>query len=184
MNAVRGRWRSGRLHWEVDRNEVLRSALDRQSHSRGLKHNADGIVISTKMMRVLDNDKAGRDVVSYARGIAKNQGLPLIAGLEYVFVRPNLYVIRIPSPAEEKDFVIEHLFSARLLSTKLGGKTLSLSNKGVGEHEYGKMYFAKHVVPHAEPDDFLGFKPLLGTLVEVLADFASRVRAAPTATKV
>ena len=133
---------------------------------------------------VVDNDDAGRGVVTYAQGIARNQGLPIFADLDYTFVRPNLYVVRTPPVTDVKNPVIEHLFSERLLNAKLGGKTLTLSNKAVGEYEYGKMYFAKYVVPLAEPDDFLGFQPLLDTLVDVLADFASRVHAAPAVKKV
>ncbi|MFZ2859323.1 retron Ec67 family RNA-directed DNA polymerase/endonuclease [Acidovorax sp.] len=132
---------------------------------------------------IVDNDKAGRDVVSYAQGIAKNQGLPLVSDLNYVFIRPNLYVIRIKSPANEPNFVIEQLFPDQLLNTKLGSKVLTLSNQKVGDNEYGKMYFAKHVVPNADPNDFSGFTPLLDALVEVISDFASRVQVQPTAKK-
>ena len=140
-------------------------------------------LLSRPVIVVVDNDKAGRDVVSYAQGIAKNQGLPLIAGLNYVFTRPNLYVVRIQSPAKEPNCVIEQLFPNQLLNTKLGSKVLTLSNQKVGDNEYGKMYFAKHVVPHADPKDFLGFTQLLDTLVEVIADFASRVQVQPAVKK-
>lgn len=125
---------------------------------------------------VVDNDKAGSNVVSYAKGIAKNQGLPFIAGRNYVFARPNLYVVQIQSPTNEPTYVIEQLFADQLLKTKLGSKVLTLSNQKVGDNEYGKMYFAKHVVPNADPKDFLKFTQLLDTLVEVITDFASRVQ--------
>jgi hypothetical protein len=132
---------------------------------------------------IVDNDKAGRDVVSYAKGIANNQGLPVIKGLNYVFTRPNLYVVWIQSPAYVPDCVIENLFPVQLLNTKLDGKVLTLSNQKVGDNEYGKMYFAKHVVPHADAKDFLGFSQLLDTLVEVIADFTSRVQGQPAVKK-
>ena len=131
----------------------------------------------------MDNDKAGRDVVSYAQGIAKNQGLPVIAGLNYVFTRPNLYVVRIQSPANGPNCVIEQLFPDQLLKTKLGSKVLTLSNHKVGDNEYGKMYFAKHVIPNADPKDFLGFTQLLDILVEIMADFSSRVQVEPAVKK-
>ncbi len=134
---------------------------------------------SRPVVVIVDNDKAGRDVVSYAKGIAKNQGLPATKGLNYIFTRPNLYVVCIQSPTNAPDCVIEDLFPGRLLKTKLGGKALTLSNQKVGENEYGKMYFAKHVIPHADPKDFLGFSQLLDTLVEVISDFASRVQVQP-----
>jgi retron-type reverse transcriptase len=132
---------------------------------------------------IVDNDKAGRDVVSYAKGIAKNQGLPAIKDINYVFTRPNLYVIGIQSPTNKPDCVIEDLFPDHLLKTKLGGKVLTLSNQKVSDNEYGKMYFAKHVVPHADPKDFSGFSQLLDTLVETIADFSSRVQVQPAVKK-
>ncbi|WP_234266554.1 retron Ec67 family RNA-directed DNA polymerase/endonuclease [Hydrogenophaga sp. NFH-34] len=142
-----------------------------------------GGLLSQPTIVIVDNDKAGRDVVNYAKGIAKNQGLPAIKGLNYVFTRPNLYVVSIQSPANAPDCVIEDLFPAHLLNTKLGGKVLTLSNQKVGDNEYGKMYFAKHVVPHADPKDFSGFSQLLDTLVEVIADFSSRVQVQPATKK-
>lgn len=132
---------------------------------------------------IVDNDKAGRDVVNYAQGIAKNQGLPIIPDRNYVFIRPNLYVVRIKSPKDELNCVIEHLFPDHLLNTKLGSKVLTLSNQKVGDNEYGKMYFAKHVVPKADPKDFLGFTPLLNALVEIIADFPGRFQLHPTVKK-
>lgn len=142
-----------------------------------------GCLPSRPAIVIVDNDKAGRDVVSYAQGIAKNQGLPLIAGLNYVFARPNLYVVRIQSLTNEPNCVIEQLFPDQLLNTKLGSKVLTLSNQKVGDNEYGKMYFAKNVVPNADPKYFSGFTQLLDTLVEVIADFASRVQVQPVVTK-
>jgi retron-type reverse transcriptase len=135
-----------------------------------------GCIPSRPAIVIVDNDKAGRDVVNYAKGIAKNQGLPPHAGLNYVFTYPNLYVVQIQSLANEPNCVIEQLFPEKLLNTKLGSKVLTLSNQKVGDNEYGKMYFAKHVIPNAEPKDFSGFTQLLDTLVDVITDFASRVQ--------
>ena len=142
-----------------------------------------GCLPSRPAIVIVDNDKAGRDVVSYAQGIAKNQGIPIIAGINYIFTRPNLYVIKIQSPENEPNCIIEQLFPDQLLKTKLGSKVLTLSNQKVGDNEYGKMYFAKHVVPNADPKDFSGFTRLLDTLEEVIADFASRVQVQPAVKK-
>jgi RNA-directed DNA polymerase len=138
---------------------------------------------SRPVIVIVDNDKAGRDVVNYAKGIAKNQGLPPFIGVDYVFTLPNLYVVQIQSPTSELNCVIEQLFPDQLLKTKLGSKVLTLSNQKVGDNEYGKMYFAKHVVPNAEPKDFSGFIHLLDTLVDVFADFASRAQMQPAVKK-
>ncbi len=124
---------------------------------------------------VVDSDKAGRDVINYVKAIAKNQGLPDIAGLKYVFARPNLYVVWVPSPPKT-DYVMENLFSDELLKKTLGDKVLTLNNHKTLDGEYGKMWFAKKVVPNAQVKDFLGFKPLLDTLVEVMTDFNSRIQ--------
>lgn len=139
--------------------------------------------LSKPVIVVVDNDNAGRDVINYVRGIAKHQGLADIAGLNYVFARPNLYIVKIQCAKIKGDCVIENLFSDSLLDTKLGNKVLNLSNKKVEENEYGKMFFAKYVVPKAAEKEFLGFENLLDTLIEVLSDFASRVKSAPTAAK-
>lgn len=143
----------------------------------------EGRLPSQPFIVIVDNDKAGRDVLNYAQGIARNQDLPAIKGKNYIFARPNLYVVRIQSPLNEPDCVIEQLFPPQLLETKLGSKVLTLSNHKVGDNEYGKMYFAKHVVPNADPKDFVGFTQLLDTLVEVIADFAIRVQMPPAVQK-
>lgn len=125
---------------------------------------------------IVDNDKAGRDVVNYAKGIARNQNLPVSDDFKYIFALPNLYVIQIHAPLSTKDHVIEDLFPRHLLDMKLGGKVLTLSNKKAADNEYGKMFFAKHVIPTANPEDFSGFSQLLDTISEVISDFKSRVQ--------
>jgi RNA-directed DNA polymerase len=137
---------------------------------------------SKPIIVVVDFDNAGRDVINYVKAIAKKQGLPDIAGLKYVFARPNLYVVWVPSPSKA-DYVMENLFSDELLKKTLGDKVLTLSNHKALEGEYGKMWFAKKVVPNAQAKDFVGFQPLLDTLVEVMADFSSRIQAPPAAKK-
>ena len=132
--------------------------------------------LSKPVIVLVDNDKAGRDVVNYVRGISNHQGVAAIPGVSHIFVRPNLYVVMIKNSAHNGDCVIENLFSDSLLKKKLGDKILTLSNNKAGPGEYGKMMFAKYVVPEAEENDFSGFKPLLDNLIEVLTDFESRVQ--------
>lgn len=132
-----------------------------------------GVVGNLKPVIILvDGDKAGCDVIAYIKGIARNQGLTTGAGEEFVFAYPNIYAIKIPGLT--KDSVIEHLFPLNLLSTKLSGKTLNLSNHKVGANEYSKMFFAKYVLPTAKDTDFLGFTQLLNIFVDVISDFSTR----------
>lgn len=139
--------------------------------------------LSHPVIVVVDNDNAGRDVSNYVKGIAKHQGLTTDKELDYTFARPNLYVTSIKCPTIKGDCVIENLFPESLLKTKLGKKTLTLSNQKAGEDEYGKMFFAKHVVPNATEQEFSGFEQLLNTFLDILSDFASRVQLPPAATK-
>lgn len=75
-----------------------------------------GGLLSRPAIVIVDNDKAGRDVVNYAKGIAKNQGLPYSRSQLCIYSSESLYVLRIQSPGNEPDCVIEQLFPDQLLS--------------------------------------------------------------------
>lgn len=127
---------------------------------------------SNPIIVVVDADKSGIDVINYAKGIAKNQKINSTDGDGYVFVRPNLFVVKIPADGKES-FSMENLFPEHLLNSKIGEKKLTLSNKKANNDEYGKMYFAKNVVPTAKEQDFIKFKPLLEIFNKIIKDFAA-----------
>lgn len=133
---------------------------------------------SKPVIVVVDSDKAGKDVINYVKGIAKHQGITEENNLNYVFAHPNLYVVCVPNHGRD-DAVIESLFSEDLLKSKLGGKVLNVGNKKSGDGEYGKMYFAKYIVPNASAGDVTGFKPLLNFIAEAIDDFKRREKIVP-----
>lgn len=65
---------------------------------------------------------------------------------------------------------IEEFFDATTLAIKLNGKTFNMKNDTDTATEYGKAYFADHVVgPNASKIDFSGFAPLLNRIVAAIA---------------
>lgn len=87
-------------------------------------------------------------------------------------VGSNLYVVCIPPPPGATEGCIEDLYSAKVLSLKLGGKSFDKSNKTIdlGLH-YGKQVFAEKIVrTHASKINFSGFNPLLERISLAIAD--------------
>jgi RNA-directed DNA polymerase len=116
---------------------------------------------------LFDNDSGASGVVSALANIYKITFLP---GQQYARVYDNLYVVLTSPFAKGADHCIERCFDASTLSTTLGGKTLSLTNKELGPTEYGKAWFAEKVVkPNAATIDFAGFTSLLATLSQIVS---------------
>jgi RNA-directed DNA polymerase len=137
-----------------------------------------GGVPSSPAVIIVDADKAGNDVFNYAKGIAKKQGSEEKDSPDFIFVKPNIYVLLIPNSKGEKESVVENLFPANFLQKTLDGKTLTLTNNKAGQKEFGKMYFAKYILPTAVAADLEEFKPLLNKLVAVINDFSVKSKPA------
>jgi hypothetical protein len=95
--------------------------------------------------------------------------------MPFEHVAANLYLVATPLVGGAAESCIEEFFSPSTLSTLLGGKKLNYKTLPIDElTEYGKAYFAEHVVKaNAATIDFTGFDALLDRLRQVLAHYAT-----------
>jgi RNA-directed DNA polymerase len=95
--------------------------------------------------------------------------------MPFEHVAANLYLVSTPLPPGATQSCIEECFTTATLNTPLGGKTFNYKSPKIDEtKEYGKAYFAEHVVkPGAATLDFSGFDHLLDRLQQVIAHYAT-----------
>ncbi|VWL97055.1 retron Ec67 family RNA-directed DNA polymerase/endonuclease [Burkholderia lata] len=116
---------------------------------------------------VADSDDGVKNFNSYIGGIT---GAPVDMKADFTYVKENLYVVYTPLGATGKGAPIEDMFDKSVLQKQLNGKTFNPSNSGINHAtEYGKAFFAQHVVKKgAEGIDFSGFKVLLDRIVKAV----------------
>ncbi|GAB2468375.1 hypothetical protein GCM10027082_19890 [Comamonas humi] len=118
---------------------------------------------------VVDHDSGGKGPYETA---SKKVGRPLDMLKPFEHVAANLYLVPTPLPIGATSSCIEDCFQPATLAKKLGGKTFNYKAKALKPTEYGKAYFAEHVV-QAEADkiDFSGFDLLLNNIKGVIAHY-------------
>jgi hypothetical protein len=121
---------------------------------------------------LVDHDDGGRGVYQSARKIVKK---PLDMRRPFEHVAGNLYLVATPLFGAATESCIEDCFQPVTLNTLLGGKKLNYKNTPIDETtEYGKAFFAEHVVKAgAATIDFTGFDVLLDRIRQVLAHYAT-----------
>ena len=123
----------------------------------------------------IDNDDGAKGVF----GALKNQKIVIghNTSADFYHVTRNLYVVKTPEGAAAPfTSQIEDFFDAQTLGVKLNGKTFNKKNDADTSTEYGKSYFADHVVaPKAKSINFLGFTPLLNRIVAAIAQHQTNV---------
>jgi hypothetical protein len=121
---------------------------------------------------LVDHDEGGKGVYQSARKLMKK---PFDMKMPFEHVAANLYLVATPLVGGAAESCIEEFFSPSTLSTLLGGKKLNYKTLPIDElTEYGKAYFAEHVVKaNAATIDFTGFDALLDRLRQVLAHYAT-----------
>jgi retron-type reverse transcriptase len=122
---------------------------------------------------LIDNDDGAKGVFGY---VGKIIGKPVDNTVPFIRVSDKFYVVATPLLAGGKSSMIEDFFDAGVKATKLDGKTFNPKNEDIDHKaEYGKTYFALHVVKKLEATiDFKGFKGLLDSLVAALEDHRVR----------
>lgn len=121
---------------------------------------------------ILDNDSGSRDLFKKAATLSKT----VVDGTApYYHIVDNLYIVPIPLGGK-KAAQIEDLFSTSVLNKRVGGKSLQLDeNKFDKNKNFGKIYFANHVVrPARSKISFRKFEPLLAAISDAIADYAMR----------
>lgn len=128
-------------------------------------------VSQNPVILVVDHDSGGKG--PYETG-SKKAGRVLDIRKPFEHVAANLYLVPTPLPAGATSSCIEDCFQAATLAKTLGGKTFNYKTKTQTATEYGKGYFAEHVV-QAEADtiDFSGFDPLLERIKSAISHYAA-----------
>lgn len=121
---------------------------------------------------LVDHDDGGKKVYQGAQKIVK-KSLDMKKPFEHV--AGNLYLVATPLAAAVSESCIEDCFKPMTLGTLLGGKKFNYKSTTIDEAtEYGKAYFAEHVVKaNAATIDFTGFDILLDRLRQVIAHYAT-----------
>ncbi|MGK8964057.1 retron Ec67 family RNA-directed DNA polymerase/endonuclease [Pseudomonas aeruginosa] len=126
---------------------------------------------------VIDNDAGATHIYNWyasVKRIPKPDGM-----LPYYYVGQNLYIVPTPKAAPADMSKIEDLFKADALGVILGGKRFNPNNDTENTTEYGKQYFADHVVKARQKTiDFSGFEPLLDTISKIILSHTTAVAAA------
>jgi len=125
------------------------------------------------VIMLIDNDDGAKGIYGYVKNLTKSHVDPKSP---FIFVKENLYIVPTPLTHDGKSTMIEDSFEAGLKKTKLNGKTFNPSDKGFNSKtEYGKYFFAKHVVKKKQATiDFSGFKPILERIEAVMNDHSKK----------
>lgn len=119
---------------------------------------------------VVDHDSGGKGPYETA---SKKVGKTLDILNPFEHVAANLYLVSTPLPFGATSSCIEDCFQPATLAKTLGGKTFNYKTKHLKPTEYGKSYFAEHVVQaDANTIDFSGFDPLLDRINCVIGHYA------------
>ena len=86
---------------------------------------------------------------------------------KWLWITKNLYVVFTPL-IEGGDSSLEDLFDSKTLASTLGGKVFNKTNEKCKVNEYGKEYFAKHVIlKNKDSINFTNFSYLLSAIEEI-----------------
>jgi retron-type reverse transcriptase len=129
-------------------------------------------VSQNPVILVVDHDDGGKGPYNAAGKVMKKH-FDITKPFEHIAA--NLYLVPSPLPPGATSSCIEDCFQPATLAIPLGGKTFNYKSKQINEAtEYGKAYFAEHVVKaNANTIDFSGFDPLLTRIKDVVAHYAA-----------
>jgi hypothetical protein len=130
---------------------------------------------SAPVILLIDNDDGSKEIFSTVNTLAKKA----IADRKstFIHVMDNIYVVPTPLKSDGSDSMIEDFFEKSVRDTKLGGKVFNPSNKGLNHKtEYGKHYFAEHVVKKNESKiNFAGFNDVLDRIDQVIIEHGKKM---------
>ncbi|EPH1776831.1 MULTISPECIES: retron Ec67 family RNA-directed DNA polymerase/endonuclease [Enterobacteriaceae] len=127
---------------------------------------------------ISDNDSGANELISLLNG----KGFPHITSdknelrkNKWLWITENLYIILTPFDGKT-DTSIEDLFDTKTLSRSLNGKTFNRTNKECALNEFGKEYFAKHVIlKDRDLIDFNMFSYIFDAILEIIKEHDSKV---------
>lgn len=117
---------------------------------------------------LIDNDDGAKGIYKYIGNLTK---LPPSPSASFLTACPGLYVVATPLTATGGETMIEDFFEDAVRKTVLNGKTFNPKNEDLDhKNEYGKAYFATHVIKKGEDSiNFDGFRPILSRIEAAIA---------------
>lgn len=140
------------------RNDVYSNYLSyfNQKDNEG-KHKFIGT--SKPTILLFDNElETTKPLKKFINGTKKNSEIDKLKKELKLELQPNVFVMTHPLIGENKECELEDLFSEKVLSTRINGKTFSRDG---GSDFYGKDIFSKYVLANYKSIDFSNFIPLL-----------------------
>lgn len=121
---------------------------------------------------LVDNDSGGKKTFGV---VSKKAGGQVDGSADFYFITKNLYMVAIPKK-NGKDTATEDCFQDSTLLTKVSGKSFNRNNDHDTKSEYGKHYFATHVVAKQHSEiDFSGFRGVLKRIDLVIQEHKKKV---------
>lgn len=129
---------------------------------------------SQPVILLIDNDSGAKGIFEYVKNSTKIKPNP---SSPFIFVSDNIYIVPTPLTSSGAATMIEDFFESSLLKVTLKGKTFNPDEKPFdSKTQYGKAYFAEHVVKKNESKiNFVGFKPLLDRIDQVIIEHSKKV---------
>lgn len=122
---------------------------------------------------LIDNDSGANQIYSTIRSATKSKDT-IDGSQPYYFIRENLYIVPVPILGG-KSTAIEDFFEKKVLDTQLNGKKFSRTDKFDAATQYGKHFFAEHVVKKDWKNiNFDGFSAILDRIEQVLIVHAAK----------
>ena len=123
---------------------------------------------------LVDMDSGAKEVLTAAEKISKRT---VNGNDDFYHLVDNLYLVTLPIPAGKKEVTIEDYFEDSVKSTRLHGKSFNPGKSFDENNNYGKYFFAEHVIKANQANiDFFGFKPLLERVTKAIEDYQSSMQ--------
>jgi RNA-directed DNA polymerase len=125
--------------------------------------------LSQPIIFVIDNDAAASGFYKF---ITNKFKIHCDKNASFIEIIKGIYVVPTPLLANGAFSIIENLFEKNVIEKELNGKKFNPANVSVSNKEYGKTYFATHVVQAQEANiNFSGFNVLLSRIENVITSF-------------
>lgn len=118
---------------------------------------------------LIDNDRGAKEIYSTIKTTTKTADT-IDGSMPYYHIAQGLYVVPTPKLNGALESKIEDFFPLQTLNETLDGKKFNDKNEDLKTDEYGKHFFAEHVIKKKQNSiDFTGFKPLLDIISSIIS---------------
>ncbi|WP_163008008.1 retron Ec67 family RNA-directed DNA polymerase/endonuclease [Pseudomonas viridiflava] len=127
---------------------------------------------------LIDNDKGAKIIYSLIKQLSGNASV-IDGSQRHYHIAQGLWIVPTPKAVGVVESKIEDFFEDKVLEMELGGKHFNSENNDLSDNEYGKQYFAEHVVKANHKDiSFDLFAPILSTISTLITDSINQANSA------